>query len=111
MTDLMTETKFGGNHSHMGCHESCSFLQMLIFYVVLMPQRTHEVCVPIVPSLHKQRRRNNPNAKELALSKSTVEDNFSIMSTCVFFVAEAFVRLLNHFPSLPLSLYITPRIL
>lgn len=100
----MTETKFGHNHSHMGCHESCSFLQMPIFYVLLMPQRTHEVCVPTYVSLHKQGRRNNLSAKELALSKSTVGDNFSIMSMCDFFVAEAFVRLLNHSSRLPLSL-------
>jgi len=82
----MTETKFGGNHSHTGYHESYSFLQLLIFCVMLMPHGTHEVWLPIVLSLHKQRRRNSLHAKELALSKSTVGDNSSIMSVRAFWM-------------------------
>lgn len=56
---------------------------MLIFYVMLVPHVPSEVWLPIV-LLHKQRRKLSPCAKELALSKSSVGDNFSVMSRYAF---------------------------
>lgn len=50
---------------------------------MLVPHVPNEVWLPIV-LLHKQRRKINPCAKELALSKSTVGDNFSVMSRYAF---------------------------
>lgn len=57
---------------------------MLIFHVMVMSHGAQEAWLPIAQTFHKQRRRNSLNAKELALSKSTEGDIFSIMSTCVF---------------------------
>lgn len=65
---------------------------MLIFYVMLMSHGAHEAWLPIAQSFHKERRRNSLNAKELALSKSTEGDIFSIMSTCVFVLLRFVLR-------------------